>query len=451
MVQRLSGTRENLFDRLFRGSMAGFLYLHAVSMVGIAAAMGYVWRRGKAALDPITRNSLWVLSGLLVLSSLFAYDRGEAFLQLIHFLPFFLLFAVLPYFFRSTERLALLTTDWVIATIPINLYACLEAALKADSLPRSLRRIPVVRWVRSAPHAGRAMMMFNHPNSVAVYLVVILALGLGVLYYQTVRDQKDGDPKERQSGDVKRSPSLRQKLLYVGTYSTLLGIFSSGSRNGLLIAVLLILVFSVINRSNRVVLTAGLVSLGGMVAGAIAFGVGGRSISLNWLGDSRLRIWRIAGGMIQERPWLGWGLGNFKFLYVDRLLNQFPQCEAQREVYRVIPVECADASHPHNFWLLLTSEAGFLVAIGFTLFIGWLCFRAGRAIVLRCRQRRIVSGKSEDVEKGGEALLTGYLLAVLAFSLFSLFDVTYHDIRVNLINWVALGGMYALTSKIGSS
>lgn len=433
-------SQNRLFDRIFRGSLAGFLYLYVISMAGIAASMGYALTHGKSAIDRPTRNSLLILSGLLMLSSLLAYDRGEAFLQLIHFLPFFLLFAVLPHFLKNAERLALLTTDWVIATIPINLYAGVEAVLKADGLPRSLRRIPFVRWIRSAPHAGRAMLMFNHPNSLAVYLVVILALGLGVLYYQSVRQSFKPDSSPGETAPP-RLPSLRQRLLYVGTYSTLLGIFSSGSRNGLLIAILLILVYSILNRSNRIVLMAGLISLTGIMAGAIGFGIGGRSLSLTWLDDSRLRIWQIAGGLIHDRSWLGWGLGNFKFLYVDRLLAQFPECVAQRRVYRVIPVECADATHPHNFWLLLTSEAGFPLAIGFTLFIGWLCFRAGRAIF---------SDAAKDpnlIRSNRQALLTGYLLAVLAFSAFALFDVTYHDIRVNLLNWLALGGLYTLIPK----
>jgi O-antigen ligase len=437
MTEKLSvsSSHDRLFDRIFRASLAGWLYLYVISMVGIAASMGYALIRKKFAIDPLTRNSFLVLSGLLILSSLFAFDRGEAFLQLIHFLPFFLLFAVLPHFLRNAERLAVLTTDWVIATLPINFYACMEAALKADSLPRSLRRIPLIRWIRSAPHAGRAMLMFNHPNSLAVYLVVILALGLGVLYYQTVR----------QSSQLHQAKSLRQWLLYFGTYSTLLGIFSSGSRNGLLIAILLILAYSILNRSNRIVFIAGLISFAGILAGAIGFGIGGRSLSFTWLDDSRLRIWQIAGGLIHDRPWLGWGLGNFKFLYVDRLLAQFPECVTQRRVYRVIPVECADATHPHNFWLLLTSETGFLIAIGFTLLIGWLCFRAGRAILAGAETAQ------KQMRSGSRALLTGYLLSVLAFSAFALFDVTYHDIRVNLLNWLVLGGLYTLTPRTDPS
>ncbi|HEY9696380.1 MAG TPA: O-antigen ligase family protein [Trichocoleus sp.] len=414
-----------LFQRIFRVSFASLSYLYVISMAGIAAVMVYLMVHFKrSALDPLTRNALLFLSGALVLSCLFAFDRGEAFLQLVHFLPFFLLFSLLPYLMQGAERMERLAIDLVIATIPLNFLAAIEAMLKSNLIPRTLQRVPIVRWVRSTPHAGRAMLMFNHPNSLSVYLLMVLGLGLGVLFCQTIRHP----------GQPMRRPSLRTVLLYIGTYLTLLGIFSTGSRNGLLLAIVLVLLFSLLNRSNRIVLGSGLVSLAGLVFGAIWLGVGGRSISLSWVNDARWRVWQIALDLIRERPWLGWGLGNYKFLYVDRLLARYPECQAER-LAKVVPVECANVTHAHNFWLLLGAETGIFIAIGFTLFIGYLCFRGVKALY------------ANQLKPGDRAILVGYLFAFGSCTLFALFDVAYYDVRVNVMTWILLGGIYTLSQS----
>lgn len=423
-------TLEALFQRIFRVSLASLSYLYILSMAGIAAVMVYLmvhFRR--SALDPFTRNALLLLSGALVLSCLFAFDRGEAFLQLVHFLPFFLLFSLLPYLMQGAERMERLAIDLVLMTMPLNVLAAVEAILKSNLIPRTLQRVPIVRWVRSAPHAGRAMLMFNHPNSLSVYLLIILGLGLGVLLAHTVR---------RQEHQTKERPALRTILLYLGTYLTLLGIFSTGSRNGLVLATVLVLLFSLLNRSNRIVVSAGVVSLVGLVLGAVWLGVGGRSLSLSWINDARWRVWQIAFDLIQERPWLGWGLGNYKFLYVDRLLAKYPECQAER-LAKVVPVACADVTHPHNFWLLLGSETGVLIAIGFTLFIGYLCFRGAKVLY------------RQQLKPSDRAILTGYLLAFGGCTLFALLDVAYHDVRVNVMSWFLLGGIYTLSQSVASA
>ncbi|PSB08915.1 hypothetical protein C7B76_25985, partial [filamentous cyanobacterium CCP2] len=236
--------------QFLRGSLVTLPYLSYLGLVGLGLitltlagrSLMATFRRSvphkRSELDPVTRNGLLLLTGLLLISCIWAEDKGEAFLQLTNFLPFFLFFAVVPAILRPVERLGQVALELVITAIPINLIALGEYILRSELIPRPIRRIPFVDWVRDRPHFGRATVMFNHPNALASYLVMILGLGLGLILYREVCQRFDRSSMPA----FGQSPQLT-KLLYLGTSSSLIGIFCSGSRNGLIVAVLQMMVF----------------------------------------------------------------------------------------------------------------------------------------------------------------------------------------------------------------
>jgi O-antigen ligase len=415
--------------QLFRLSFLTLPYLFYVSFVGLFAVMlSDRFRHGRIALDPLTRNSLAMIGGLLILSCGFAENRSEALLQLANFLPFFLFFSVLPYVLKGTERLGQLAIDMVIAAIPLSLLALGEYILKSTLIPRVIRRIPWVRSLRNAPHKGRAMVMFTHPNSLANYLVLILGLGLGLILYDANRSPN------RDLGQ-QRYGRTRKVLLYAGTFLTLVGIFCSGSRNGLIVATVQIILFCFCIQTNRKILLTGLLSLLGLVAGSSWLGMGRRSLDImNWADDPRPRVWSIAWDLIKERPGFGWGLGNYKLEFLPRLLTQYPTCLVER-TYKVIPSNCADVTHPHNFWLLLGSEVGIGIMLGFSLWVGYVCFRG-----VCC----VMTGK---LSRWSQSVLLAYLFAFLGCVIFAMLDVTFYDARLNIVNWVLLAGIYSATQE----
>lgn len=375
--------------------------------------IGLLWAKfRRSALDSSTRNLLLAITGLLLLSCLFAADRGEAFLQLANFLPYILLFSVLPYLLKGTEPLQQLAFSVVIAAIPINLLAIVEYVLRFPGIPRWLKRTPLSRWYRARPHAERAMVMFGHPNALAGYLVLVLGLGLGLILWSLQR-------RDNVSVDLTRlpiNPKALVILLYIGTFSCLLGIFASGSRNGLIVAVSQLLVFSLFTKASRVILIAGLVGSAAIVTGAAWLGIGGRSLSVaSWADDPRVGVWRFALDLLEQRPWLGWGLGNFKLQYPPGLIPE----------YKYI-------AHPHNFWLLLAVEAGIPVMILFTWFVGRICYRAVRQLIA-------------EPFKASQAILLAYLLSFWGCVAFAWFDVSFYDARINVTNWVVLTGLYSLS------
>jgi O-antigen ligase len=405
-----------------RLSLAALPYLLYASLVGLSLIILFLLPLKKITLDPLTRNSLLVMSGLMMLSSWFALNRGEAFLQLTNFFPFFLLFGVLPFLLRRAEQLEQIAIDLVIASIPINFISAFEYLLKAPWLPRDIQRVPFVRWVRSAPHKGRAMLMFNHPNALANYLVLMLGLGLGLILKHAIEKRFEHNSENAShTTQTPNTPGL--KLLYTATFLTLVGIFCSGSRNGLMIAVSQLIVFSLLIKTNRTIRLVGVLSLVGTLTVAALLGIGGRSLSPeSWANDPRLRVWQIAIELIQERPWLGWGLGNYKFLYPS-----FPHDPEYDAIF-----------HPHNFWLLLSSEAGIPLMIIFTFLVGYICYQGVRLLVL------------QQIKSPENILLAGYLLAFWGCIAFALFDVTLFDARINVVNWMLLGGIYSFTRQIQS-
>lgn len=397
--------------RIFRFSFVSLPYFYFAVLPGLVAVIGLLWAKfRRSGLDRGTNTLLLLITGLLWLSCLFAANRGEAFLQLANFLPYLLLFSVLPYLLQGIEPLAQLATEVVIATIPINLIALVEYILRAPGIPRWLKRTELSRWFRARPHKERAMVMFGHPNALAAYLVLVLGLGLGIiLYYRLRRPLSPLNPP--------LVGNLGGILLYIGTFSCLLGIFASGSRNGLIVAMSQLLIFSLFTKASRVVL--GLLAVG-LVAGAVGLGVGGRALTeIDWANDPRVGVWRFGLDLLSQRPWLGWGLGNFKLQYPPGLIPE----------YKYI-------AHPHNFWLLLAVEAGIPVLLLFVWFVGKISYRA---------LRQLVSSKSSPEQAPKQAILLAYALAFWGCLAFALFDVTFYDARINVTHWVLLAGLYRLT------
>ena len=409
------GKREPIgFDRfrkIFRFSPIALPYLSYVGIVGLLADTIYLWKTfRRSPIEPPLQTGLLWISGLMVISSCFAVDRGEAFLQLTNYFPYFLMFAVLPYFLKGIVQLERLALDLVLTSMPLNLLAFGEYLLRSPWVSRPVRRLGWVKWLRDRPHEGRAMVTFGHPNALAAYLVVVFGLGLGlILCYHG-----------RRSAGQSRARSNRfthPVWLYAATFLNLLGIFSAGSRNGLLVAISQLILVSLLSRASRAIWIAGLVSIGGMLAGVAALGLGGRTQLVDtWTDESRLLIWRIAIDMIRERPLFGWGLGNYKLQYPQRIVGLNAQ-----ETY---------VGHPHNLWLMLGCEAGLLVAIALTIWVGVICFRA---------VKQLMQAPSND-----RAIILSYLAAFWGCMAFSLFDVPLFDARLNVMGWLLLAGLWRL-------
>ncbi|MEM9450649.1 MAG: O-antigen ligase family protein [Cyanobacteria bacterium P01_E01_bin.6] len=457
---------------LFITAIATLPYLFYGSMVGILVVlMRLIWEHRSPCLDRLTRPCVGAIALLLLLSAIDAYNPGEALLQLANFLPYMLLFAYLPSLLRSLETLENLAIALVLTSVPINLIAIGEFILKASFLPTPWQTMPWIQAIRDAPHKGRAMVMFDHPNVMASYLVVVLGLALGLLMMQldysyahhrqmgSLSFQQPGasnlsaggehssiDPLETDNPEIE-SPGANQSTGFSSGFSSsslmlwaigllLVGIFCTGSRNGVAIALSQLFVFCITTRLNRKILgaIAAIVALG--AAAVASLGLGTRQLGIFDLSnDPRVGVWAIATELIKERPWLGWGLGNFKFLYPPRLIDPAYQ----------------DIFHPHNIWLLLGAEAGIPVMILMNVLVGFICYRVVRVCLQGIRKTGRIfptlpleGAENHGAEPSERAIAIGYLLAFWGCLGFALLDVTFYDVRVNALNWTLLAALYAI-------
>ncbi|MEM8504545.1 MAG: O-antigen ligase family protein [Cyanobacteria bacterium P01_D01_bin.1] len=378
--------------------------------------------RGRLVWHKCTQTGLgWLATGLL-LSASFGINKGEAFLQLTNFLPFFVLWgvwvtcpSVVARPFAVLEQVA----RWlVLGAVPLCAIALAEYVLKIESLIPQVKAsgLPIwlIEWLYEEPYFGhRARSLFDHPNVLSAYLVIVLGLGLG-LVLKTV-DQLAAKPVS-----AVRHHWIWSLLTLGGSVLLCLGaIFCTGSRNGLLIALVLVATALYAARRYRWVWISSFAGAGVLAAAISTFGIGGRSLSWDiFVNDPRIGVWRLAIEMIYQRPWLGWGFSGLRESYIPGSIPDYDS------VY-----------HAHNVWLFLASESGIPVMIGFCVVCGRIIYRAVKTYL----------DKDVGLSAGDRAILFSYLLAFSACSMFGLFDVVLYDARLNIVSWGLLAALYAMS------
>ena len=399
-------------ERSLRAWLLGFVLLPYVSYAGLLIILSMfvmgLSERGKRILWLCWRLGFgWLTIGLLISAS-FAFDKGDGFLQLTNFLPFFVLFGVLvtePGAVRAPFRRLEQIARWMLLTsVPMSVLAIVEFVIKFDAIAPLVQSLPLPQSLLDfiyVPDFGhRAHSMFSHPNGLAAYAIVIFGLGLGLLI------------KALEERVLLRSWG---EITAVGLI--VITIFCTGSRNGVLIALVLSAIAMVAARRHKWVLFAGLAGGGAIVAAVLSLGIGGRSLSWAiFTNDPRVGVWTLAVEMIQQRPWLGWGLSGLRRLYVPGSIYDYDAI-----------------NHAHNIWLMLAAETGIPMMVAFSIVIGTIFYKGTYAYL------------KGELSSANRAILLSYLLAFTACLLFHVFDIALFDSRPNAIAWASLAGVYILS------
>jgi O-antigen ligase len=365
---------------------------------------------------------LWLGLGLWINSQL-AHDPVAAHLQLANFLPFMAVTVALGTWLpqvANPHREAETWAGWLLViTIPVNVLAAVEYWLMTPGAMAQLSGVWGLQWFygKNANFGPRADLLFGHPNTLACYFVFVFALGLGLMVRHCRATQSAGSalPVQVPSPRVIRWLTESQWRLPGVTLLNLVGLFSTGSRNGVIVAIAtlgLALVTSPGQWRLKCLIGGGLSLL---VTCAGIFGIGGRSFSWEMFSqDPRLDVWRIAWSHAINHPWWGIGLGNYGVLYEPQSVPG----------YDAMP-------HAHGLWFMLLAETGFPLTFLMTGIVGWTLYRAVR--------------KLKTLERSKRSVVMGYLWAFSSLTIFSLFDLTIAYPRTTFLGWLALGVIYGTT------
>ncbi|MGB3139048.1 MAG: O-antigen ligase family protein [Nodosilinea sp.] len=405
------GSRSLVLERLVLASLVVLPYVIYGAIATLVSFLVVSLRRWHRQIWRLLYGQGWVWLALgLGAGVALSEAPGESALQALNFVPFFILYAAiavaLPTFTYPLQTLRTWSVALLATAVPINLAAVAEFYLRSPGGLSRWGSHPWLQWLYLETDYGqRASAIFGHPNAFANYMVLVFGLGLGLCAYYLSHTK------------------LRARGLWAcaATALVLVGIFCSGSRNGLLIAGLQLLLFGSLLRPYRYIFWAGLGAIAMMTISVLIWGIGGRSLTEAFATASvRLSVWQLALDMIPQHPWFGTGLGTFKLLYDPA----------------DVPVANDFLPHAHNLWLMLAAEAGIPVALGFTGVVGWVVGRSTYSIA------------AHPIAPDTLALLGGCLAGFGGTTAFAMFDLAFYDGRINILGWLLLGCIQAMTSLV---
>jgi len=126
----------------------------------------------------------------------------------------------------------------------------------------------------------------------------------------------------------------------------------------------------------------------------------------------RIDIWRVAFIAIFKKPFLGWGAASFPFIYVlykNEFTNDY-------------------ITHAHNLFLEVSVNYGLIFSIS-------LCFIITKVLI---KSWKIIFNKDKNfIDKC-------WWISLFIFIFNQFFDVTYYDVRISLLFWIILSGLYTI-------
>jgi O-antigen ligase len=399
--------------------------------VGMMVAAIAVWRQRSCQIMASRINQGFaLLAGLMVIGAIGAEYRGAAFLGLFNFLPYFFCFAGLSPLIQTSAQLRRLGWMLVLPSVLVCLIGYLQLLLGWLGYQQFLHIQVlwiVIDWqidLKGTP-PGRMSAVLTYANVLASYLVITFSLGLGFWIEAIGRSRQAG------FGAWNRETVAWVGLLLLNGGALIL----TNSRNAWAIAAGACFVFAVYVGWRWLIAVIGFV-VGIILAAAFA------PLSIQqplrtlvpaffWarvtddlypnrpVPTLRMTQWEFAGSLMRQRPGFGWGLRNFTPLY-------------QAQTGFIL-------GHPHNLPLMLLAEVGIPATALFLGLVGWVLAKGFQ--YWQGLGRLQESGQ----EPGDRLIYFSFLISFCSITIFSLFDVTLFDARVNIMGWMLLIGIWGRT------
>ncbi len=407
-----------------------FPFFPALGAVGIfISGLISVWQDfRKITKYPLFRGFI-CLSLLLVITAVFATDKITAILGLFNLLPFFLLSAGWSSLIQTTAQLKRISWILTINSLPVVIIGIGQLFLgwRSSELWNS-----IFGWalIAGGNPPNRMASSFMYANILAGYLAIVFILSLGLWLQEWRRFRM----KRQEEGDnINFSSPSSFIFLSFAVMANFIGLILTNSRNAWVIAVVACLAYAfyqgwrlivgiVMGIATSVLLAAfapsPIAELFRKVVPAFFWArfndqlYPDRPIAL-----MRSTQWSFAWDLSMQRPWTGWGLRSFSQIY-----------ESQMNLW---------LGHPHNLFLMLSAETGFVTTLLFCGLLGWMFAKAIRLLRIIPKQDKLI--------------LFSYLLVFIGWILFNTVDVTLFDFRLNTISWLMLAAICGIERRAVSS
>ncbi len=410
------------YPRLWRWGQIFFFILPLLPTWGslglLAIALLAIQTTPKELLKRPFTWGLFALTAWLLLTAATAEYQTEAWLGLAKFIPFVLVFLGWNLLLETPSLLRRLAELGVISAVIVASFG-IGQVLWNWSTPEALQ--PLLGWVLTSGGnpSGRLASVFMYANIAGAYFLIMftLALGLWVEYYRFHRKQ-----------------FWRWLGLTLGLILIAIALFLTSSRNAWAVALLVTTVYIIYLRWYGLLVLAGAI-LSTILGAAFApspLNQGLRQIvprSL-WarLNDQmysdravetlRSTQWEFTWNLIQDRPFLGWGLRNFTPLYQEQMGIWL--------------------GHPHNLPLMLSAEIGIP---GLLLLLGLVASTLIRGSKLLSIWSDFSPTPGAQQWQQDQLIFSTFIIAFCALSLFNCLDVTLFDLRLNLLAWLILAAI----------
>jgi O-antigen ligase len=210
------------------------------------------------------------------------------------------------------------------------------------------------------------------------------------------------------------APDLRwkERLLLLGGWGLMIFALLFSLTRGVWLAYLVVLGVLGVVKGGRAVFAVGVC---GVLLGLFLLGAGsGVRERVTQIFDlkaniGRSQIWQANLDMIKDRPWFGWGYGNYR-KFRDPYYQRYPAADT--------------TAHAHNNFLQLWVDGG-LIGLGAFLLLCWVILRAG------WQTYSLALVEAEPLR----SLALGGTLGVLGFLLGGLTQYNFGDAEVVIVFW----------------
>jgi O-antigen ligase len=409
-------------------------FMPVLGVINLFIAVIKIWQTHYSQIveNPINRI-LGIFSLCLIINSCFAYHPSKAFIGLFNFLPFLGFFAAINAFITTPIQLYQLAEVIVIGSIPIHLLGLGQKLFEWEFQINLF----IANFSSHNYPDSRVSSLFGNSNIFGFY--AIFTLGMSLIIWDTIYRQLISNKSFLQNF----LDSPQNKLLLLNFFLitatlvlNLINVITSQSRVVLVASLLILIGYFIYKKwilitgfasgfSASILLAGYTNSLLGQISRQIIPSVFWQRLQQPYPKDfpievSRPNIWKLAADLTWERPFTGWGLRNFSVLFQERI-NYW-------------------IGHPHNLFLMLSSEVGIPLAlffVGVIILIVWQGISTIKSNVLN----RDVFAHQNYILPNANTVYYLYLLCSGGWIILNMVDVTLFNVTLNVFAWLIFGAI----------